>query len=281
MADPTNRSDPTYSNDPRYVWSGGRWQFAPNSQANPPPSGHVQGNSLGTPGGFGDVFTGLFDRLGGKPFSSSSGAVPLNASIPNSELWQSIARQNAGRTQASNPYNNGIADQARGQQLALIEQLRQQMLGPSLAGMQGQGALARSGQAALGAAAVGGPGANRGAMMNAQQVGAGLGGDVGQARLAEVMRAQAGMGGVAGGLRGGDLQSATLGSQFGLQAQGLADKNSMFYSQMGAGVQSAQDRMALENYKLIERLKMLGRQQNMKEAGNYMNTVATMAGGAV
>ena len=274
MGDPTNRNDPQYANDPHYVWSGGRWQYVSNpSTANQPAySGHVSGDSLGTPGGFGDLATGLWDRIRGKPFAS---ATPEHLSlIPNSAYWQAVAQRNAQRVQATNPYNAGIADQSRGAQLALLAQMRAMQQGPSLAALQTQRALAQSGQSALGAAAMGAPG--RAAMMQAGQVGGGLAGDAGQARLAEVMRMQAAQGGLAGGLRGNDLNSAGYQVQAGLRAQDIADQNSRAYAQMGAGMQGAQDRMALENFKLLQRLKLAGQKTNQDAATEYAGLLASL-----
>lgn len=243
MGDPTNRNDPEYANNPHYVWSGGRWQYVSNpATANEPAAGgHVTGTTVWT-----------------DPFKHKSGAdqvAAMGGDINNFANYQQLAQQFRGgatRQQAVNPYNTGIADQSRAAQLALIQQMRGQMAGPSLAAMQGQRALAQSGQQALGAAAMGAPG--RAAMLQAQGVGAGLAGDVGQARLAEQMRAQGSMGGAAGSLRGADLRSADAQSQAGLQAQRLSDAQAMFYGQLGTTLDQARARQALERFKLGQRI---------------------------
>lgn len=278
MGDPTNRNDPDYSGNPNYVWSGGRWQYVSNpATANQPAQGgSVRGESLGTPGGFADVFGGLFDRLSGKPFSSSP--VVQDTSVPNAAFWQQIARASATPTPAANPYSTGIADQSRAAILANMGAMRGQ-LGNSLAGAQGTQAMAQSGQQALQAAASGAPA--RAAMVNAQQVGGGLANDVARARLGEVMRQQAAMGQAAGGLRANDIQSAQNFAQSGLAAQRAANERAQFYASLGGRMQGAQDRNALENFKLNERLKLAGRQQNEAAANSYIGLLSSLfAGGA-
>ena len=285
MADPTNPNDPKYANDPNYVFSGGRWQYRgggaaagqPDPNA-PAPSGHVGAESLGTEGGWGGLLNGLFGRLSGHPFTNPDGspASPnggIGASIPNAQHWQDVARAGAVRQQAVNPYNAGVADQSRGAQLALMQQMRGMQSGPSIANMQGQRAMGQMGQQAL---MQGG----RGGMLGAQMGASGLAGDMGQARLAEMMRSQAGIGGAAGNLRGNDLRSADAQMGAGLQAQGLNDARARFYGGMGANLGIAQDRMGLENLKLTERLKQAGAKSNEDGVNDWMKIVATIAGGA-
>lgn len=281
MADPTNQNDPTYSKDPNYVFSGGRWQYRgggaaagqPNPNA-PASGGHVGGESLGTQGGWGGLLEGLWGRMTGKPFTGSAGGGSgvQSAAIPNAQHWQDVAQAGAVRQQATNPYNTGIADQSRPAQIALMGQMRQQLGGPSIAGMQGQRATGAMGQQAL---MQGG----RAGMLGAQGASTGMAGDLGQARLAEIMRAQAGIGGAAGNLRGGDLRSAEAQMGSGFDAQRLADAKSRFYSGMGANLGVAQDRMGLENYKLNERLKQQGRKTNEDGVNDYMSVLASMFGG--
>lgn len=236
MADPTNRSDPTYSNNPNYVWSGGRWQYVSNpATANNPgvaPPGRVTAGPTWDPIPSGEEYLKM-----------------MGDNISNFAGYQTLAQQfrdKSIRNEASNPYNAGIADQSRAAQLALIQQMRAQQAGPSLAGLQGQRGMAQVGQQAL---MQGG----RAGMLGAQGASTGMAGDIGQARLAEVMRSQAGMGGVAGGLRGADLRSAEAQAQAGLRAQGINDQRAQFYSQLGATLDQARARQALENFKLARR----------------------------
>lgn len=182
-------------------------------------------------------------------------------------------RLQGGRRLAQNPYSTAVADQTRAAQMALIQQMRGQMNGPSLANMQGQRALGQSGQQALGAAAMGAPG--RAAMLQAQQVGGGLAGDVGQARLAEVMRSQGGMGGAAGRLRGGSLESASNQMQAGLRAQSLADENARFSATQGSALSDANRNAALEYYKLVQRLRQKNAEKVQKTGEDTVNAVKT------
>lgn len=272
MADPTNPNDDAYSRSPNHVFINGRWQYresgyddaAAQAQAKAGTQ-RVWGESLGTPGG---IF-GLF-----------SSTPPIQtASIPNAAYWTQLAKDNATRQQATSPYNKDIANQSRPAQLALLAQMQQQMQGPSLAGMQGQRAMAQGGQMALRNAAMGAPG--RAGMVGAAQGSVGMAGDVGQARLAEVMRSQAGMGGVAGGLRGNDLRSADEAARAALQAQSIADQSARAYAQMGSGMGLAQDRMGLENFKLTQRIKQQSAQQNADSIMAYIKMMSTIAGGGV
>jgi hypothetical protein len=178
----------------------------------------------------------------------------------------------AVRQQAANPYSTATADQSRAAQLALIQQMRAQMAGPSIANMQGQRALGQMGQQAL---MQGG----RAGMLGAQGGSAGLAGDVGQARLAEAMRAQAGMGGAAGSLRGNDLQSANAQVGAGLAAQQQADRNSQFYANQGSNLSEAARRAQLEQYKLYQRMVALKSQGAEKRRDDVLNTIATIIPG--
>ena len=193
--------------------------------------------------------------------------VPIDRLTAQSQPVMARLVPEAQRGVARNPYNTMVADQSRAGQTALMGQMRAQMNGPSLAGMQGQRALAQSGQQAL---MQGG----RAGMLNAQGAGAGLAGDVGQARLSEMMRAQGGIGGVAGNLRGGDLRSADAQMQSQLQAQRLADERSKFAATRGAALSDAQRNAELEYLKLIQRLK----QQNQQSAAQTQQ--GTMQAGA-
>lgn len=208
-----------------------------------------------TGAGLGDLGTQLFDpeKWGEQQAAAQLPGNPAGNAKNFYESLRSGLFSGAGRQTAANPFNTTVADQSRQAQLALINQMRGQMNGPSLAAMQGQRAMAQSGQQALGAAAMGAPA--RAAMLNAQQVGGGLAGDVGQARLAEVMRAQAGMGGAAGALRGNDLRAAEAQSSAGNRAQGLVDAMSRFYGSQGSSMNEALRQAALERYKLAQRLQ--------------------------
>lgn len=182
---------------------------------------------------------------------------------------------NAKRQQAANPYNAGMADQTRAAQMALIGQMQQQMNGPSLAGMQGQQALAQGGQQALMQAALG-RGGGRAAMMGSAQGAGGLAGSVGQARLGEIMQGQGGMAGVANNLRNSDMVSARQQQQTGLKAQSLADQNARFYGEQGMKLNEASRQALLDNYKLYERERQARLAQAKQTQADTVNTIGTV-----
>ena len=261
MADPNNHSDPTYANDPNYVWSGGRWQnrnagtgVNPNAPAT---GGHVGGSSqlfnndsiFGTKGLFGkDGPLGTPDHMAANNLRLAGVGSEINNFAGYQDLAQKL-REGAVRQQATNPYDARIADQSRPAQLALMDQMRGQMNGPSIAAMQGQRALGASGQQAL---MQGG----RAGMLGAQGAGAGLAGDVGQARLGEMMRGQAGIGGAAGNLRGADLRSSEAQMNSGFQAQGINDQMARFYASQGGRLDQARAQEELDNKKLHRQIAL-------------------------
>lgn len=241
-----------------------------------------------------DMLTGNKDSTQGRMVSAAGGglnptrtpneaaalaaSMQLQPDIQNAAA--SDARFRAGLAQGprQSPYNMGVADQSRGAQMALLQQMRNQMAGPSIANMQGQRALGQSGQQALMGASMGGPGGRAG-MLQAGQVGGGLAGDVGQARLAELMRAQAGMGGLAGSLRGNDLRSADAQMRQAIDMRGMDDNMRRFYASQGANLQNARDQ-AIANREGT-RLQQLTKNdaRDMQNAQNFMGSVASMAGG--
>lgn len=199
----------------------------------------------------------------GRPWSVSSG-------------WQDrlLAGARGAQGPAASPFDANYANQARAAQMALIQQMRGQMNGPSLAGMQGQRALGQSGQQALAAAANGAP--NRAAMLGAQGVAGGLAGDVGRARLAEVMRAQAGMGGVAGQMRGADQQSSLGDARAQANAQAIRDSLFRFYA--GTGAQTSLDDLnyQLDQKKIAQRALRGAKDESSKAWQDAANMVASM-----
>lgn len=294
MSDPTNRNDPFYSQNKNYVWSGGRWQYVQNPNASPETgTTNVTGTTTGSSGDWGSGF----DKIGQRTArffegrGSGEGALRGQAAVargvnaaPIFNYWDQQVRNYMNQPGMANPYNAQIADQSRAAQLALINQMRGQMNGPSLAGLQGQRAMAQSGQQALGAAAMGAPG--RAAMMQAGQVGGGMAGDIGQARLAEVMRAQAGMGGASSNLRGADLRSAAAAQQAGLSADKITAGRQQFGLGTGTSLSQAELRNALENYKFGRRVESdvnakekRAFDQSLDMLKNYLGFLATMGMG--
>lgn len=274
MADPTNRNDPDFANNPDYVFVGGRWQNKNNGTGTDPNAPAAGGSVRGSTVPHKDDILfgpkGLFGADGplGDPNRMAANNLRMagvGGEINNFAGYQDIARkfrEGAIRGQATNPYDAAIADRSRGAQMALINQMRGTMNGPSVAAMQGQRALGQSGQQALMNAALGG---GRGAMLQSANVGAGLAGDVGQARLGEVMRSQAGMGGAAGNLRGGDLRSADAQMGAGFAAQNIADQRARFYGSQGARLDQARAQAEADNQRLLKQLGLdiAGRQMNM------------------
>lgn len=204
-----------------------------------------------------------FGDSASRPWSMSSG-------------WQNRLMQGAQANMgsAANPYSEKAANQARAAQMALIQQMRGQMNGPSLAGMQGQQAMAQSGQQALRMGA--NPSAARAAMLNAQQVGGGMAGDVARARLAEVMRSQAGMGGLAGNVRGADQQTALQSAAAQLEAQKNRDAMARFYTQMGVGASLDDLTYQLDRNKIANRVLRGATNDSNKAWGDVGNTVASL-----
>lgn len=185
-------------------------------------------------------------------------SAPADRLVSESEALMPALLAGARRTAAANPYNQQLADRSRDAQMALIQQMRGQMSGPSLAGMQGTRALSQVGQSAAMRGALGG---GRGAMLGAANATSELAGDVGQARLAEVMRSQSGMGGVVGGLRGSDLSVAGAKQGMGLRAQELADTRARSFATAGTGLSDMNRGAQLELYKMLQRLRAAKRQQ--------------------
>lgn len=187
-----------------------------------------------------------------------------------------LARSQRGL--AVNPYDTSMADQARAAQLALMQQMEAARTGPSLAAMQGRGAMGQSTQQALAAGAMG---QGRGAMLGAGQAGVGLASDVARARMIEDLKARAGIGGAASQLRGQDISSATQQLRSGQQAQALSDEMARFYATQGLGVENAVKNAQLEQYKLQQRLIQDANQRREQENQAALNVVAQLFGALV
>lgn len=202
------------------------------------------------------------------------GAATLAGDVRNAPAMNAIYQQGLSAPNRANPYNTGIADQSRAAQLALIQQMRAAQAGPSLAALQGQRGMAQVGQQAL---MQGG----RAGMLGAQGASAGMAGDIGQARLAEMMRSQAGLGGVSGNLRGADLRSADAQSQMGLAQLRQDEARRQFYARQGALLEDARNQ-AMANRLIAEQQLRIKRQASDTDiVNNFLNTTASMASGAV
>lgn len=221
----------------------------------------------------GDPFPGPMPRFEEGLFNQNQmDQLGFPQQIRNVDQWSAMARGGANAPSRATPYSNAIADQSRAAQLALIQQMRGQAAGPSLAAMQGQQALGQMGQQAL---MQGG----RAGMLAAQQGSAGLSGDVARARLAEQMRAQAGMGGVAGNLRGADQTSAANYARAALQQQQQDNAMRQFYASQGASLDEARARALLERYKLSQRIAQQTQKNEAQAADTTLKVVGSILGG--
>lgn len=190
----------------------------------------------------------------------------------------SMAMNRAERTPAVNPYQTGIADQTRAAQLALMQQMEAQRTGPSLAAMQGQGAMGASTQQALAAGAMG---QGRNAMLGSRMASSGLASDVARARMMEDLKARAGIGGVAGALRGQDLKSAEQQQQAGLAAQGMSDEMARFYGGMGNALDSTRLAAELEQFKLQQQLITAEKKRQEEATQTALRFVGGLFGGLI
>lgn len=216
---------------------------------------------------------GLNPLRSGNEGQALAGGLQLARDVRNAPEMDAIYRQGAMAPDRVNPYSTAIADQSRQGQLALIQQMRAGLDGPSLAGMQGQRAFGQSGQQAL---MQGG----RAGMLQAQQIGGGLAGDLGQARLAEVMRGQGSIGGAAGNLRGGDLRSSGVQLDAGLRQRAQDEAMRQFYAAQGANLNNA--RMNAGNNREAVRLSLLAanNKRDVDAGMNFANQAASTWGGA-
>lgn len=237
----------------------------------------LTGQDSANSGGAGNMVSqqggGFNPARSGNEAAALVNGMQLSRDVRNAPEMDAIFRAGANAGPNANPYSTVIADQSRPAQLALMQQMRASMNGPSMANMQGQRAFGASGQQAL---MQGG----RAGMLGAQNAGAGLAGDLGQARLAEMMRSQAGIGGAAGNLRGGDLRSADAQMQSALRQRQMDEQLRQFYASQGANLDNARQQ-ALTNRETT-RLQSLSR-ANARDAQagmNFANQAASVAGGA-
>lgn len=238
----------------------------------------LTGQDSATSGGFGNMVShqggGFNPANSPNEASALASSFQLQRDIQNAPELDAIFRAGANAGPRANPYSTVVADQSRPAQLALIQQMRGQLNGPSLAAMQGQRALGQSGQQALMNSALGG---GRAAMLQSANVGSGLAGDVGQARLGEVMRSQAGMGGAAGNLRGADLRSADAQMQAALQQRQQDDALRRFYASQGAALQNARDQAGANRQITYYQQLAKNNQRDAQNVGNFAQSSATLA----
>lgn len=227
---------------------------------------------------------GLFgDLLNGVGFNVSDPGEMMNTlGMGVNDQWANSAQRNDAYMRGA--MNTGAlqynalgqrqaqaANQARPAQEALFQQMQAQRAGPSLANMQTQQALGQNLQGALGA------GGGRAAMLNAQNVGAGIAGDSGTARLAEQLGLSNAAFGQAGTTRGADLASAqqVAGTMQGAQQQAV--RQQQMYASLGRQLAEARARAALENYKTLRALQLNQKNTNLGGTAKVAGAVATAA----
>lgn len=196
---------------------------------------------------------------------------------PNIRDYDKLQAMNQGWATATrdNPYSMIIANQTRPAQMALLQQMQAQAAGPSVAGAQAQAALGQNASAALGAMGRG-PLAARAALAQQAGIGGGIAGDAASARLQEGMNQQRGMFGLASGMRGNDLRAAQDQAQGALAAQALQDQARRFGFGQGMGLEQAQNRAALEYYKMLQQLAMQNEANQLNAVKGAANTGATV-----
>lgn len=198
------------------------------------------------------------------------------AGMPRSELggandWQRTMRAGATAAPRTSPYNPAVAGQSRAAQMALFNQMQARAAGPSLAAMQGRGAVGSNLQAALASRA---PNSVAGRMGAGNA--AGLGGAVGSGALAEQMQAAQQQGGLAGGLRGRDIQGASAAGSAAVQTRSLEDAARRYYAGAGAALQNSMDQREINRYKLAERLRLQNTKNARQTSNDVMSTAATV-----
>lgn len=302
MADATNPNDPTYSNNPNYVWSGGRWQYRSDPSTDPsrdPSSsmynstpglsstdadGTVHGYmSDGTPTKW-NPQTGQWETEGHINAGTTGGmfggtGTESSAYDPSLGQWW----QNFFATDKSGPsavgYDTTNSEQARGWQQQLVQDLYKQASGSldtraqqSLA-QNTQNAAAQ--QQALGSSirGAGGGAGLRAGSMGAGNVERGLAGQQQMLKTQEQQQAQSALAALYAQMRGMDQSQAQAGANVALQNQSLL--NDWLY---GREQQSAQGGMQNEQQQAEAIRALLGIQQNYTDWANQMAAKGIQAG---
>lgn len=209
-------------------------------------------------GGFVNDISNLFFPAGynvADPYKLNSGAF----GIPSYSAWQKMLAQNGAAAGNRNIINLDQANEMRGVQADLIQNLQKQARGegPSLAQMQLQKATDQNIAQTMGMAASGrGPGQsaqNKAAQAQGSQMRQQAAGDSGMLRLQEQMQAQNMLAGVSGQARGQDISSQGLN----LQQQAQNDDLVKFYTQAGLSLEQAQQqaRQALEELRMKQQIE--------------------------
>jgi|CXWL01.1.fsa_nt_gi hypothetical protein len=215
-----------------------------------------------------DFERGLADVVGGvsdlffppgfepeSPYQADAGAYGM----PGYDAWQKMLGAGGAAAGGRNVLNMDQANQARGVQTGLIQQLQAQARGdgPSIAQEQLKQATDQNmAQAAAQAASGRGAGAGGAAyQVGNQRAAAGqkMAGDSAVLRLQEQMQAQNMLAGVSGQMRGQDLSSQGLN----LQQTSMNDDLVKFYTQAGLSLEQAQQqsKQALEEMRVKQQIE--------------------------
>lgn len=193
--------------------------------------------------------------------------------IENADFYQANAQKLANADPRQNPYNSTYANQSRGAMSSLYDQMMAQAQGPSIAGMQAQGAYGST----LASALAGGP---NGAGI-AQRAGAtvqGIGTDAAGVGAQQQMSQLAGAGAFNSGMRGADIQSAQQQMQGALGVRALDNAQRAYYAQQGSSINNAQMNAKLEDYKFKKKLYQDYLTRARAARDNTIQTTGTIIG---
>lgn len=223
---------------------------------------------------FGRVLQNTDDAIKGResdPLGKNyANGVPTQ--VAGTDRFDSIFRAGAAAPARANPYSAIVANQARPAQEALYAQMLAQRAGPSLAGMQGARAQGQNLTAALGS------GDGRALMNRAAAVGGGIASDTAAGTLAEQLRANAGIGGMASGVRASDLGVAQQQSQAGLEQRGLDDALRQFYAGQGARLANANADLINQRNILLAKGRVAKEEDRANKTDQGIQTGATVLG---
>ncbi len=287
MADINDAYDPTYANDPNYVWDSATssWQRKgqvsnteqPGQQAADARAANPFSNAAGQISqGNKDPFNGG-DLFAPDRFIAKGRDINTGAFGPTSRMagLKALMEQGA-KTDATNAtFDTAGAERARGSQDALLQQLLDQAAGrgPSPAQMMLQQAADRNlsdaaaltnTQRGLGATAASSQVAGQRA-----QIGQETARDAGILRLQEQMQAVQAAGGLASNMRGQDVGQAQAQAQVQLAKDNLNASMRQKYIDMGYSAEQA-DRMAmmdLEKMQTAQALTLTGMNQEEFQRG--------------
>lgn len=215
------------------------------------------------------------DKLSGRNALGAIGALGGSPYI-NAGAAQEAAFRDYMNAKAQNVYDAGGANQARGEQLAALQQMRAND-GLSAAALQGRSAISQLNQQGVNAAGAGPLGA-RMAMAQLAAKGQGSAGAVGDARLQEYMAAKQAQMQAATGLRGADTQVAGDEAKSQLAAELVNNQRQVTGMQGLTDVEKARMEKALEMQKLYTRIRNADQEKNWGVSTNIARGGATLLG---